>query len=458
MTAYPLLQAHGPGTIFASRSGQTISVDTFLRDVAALAALLPDRGAMVNLCPDRYRFAVGFAAALCRGQVNLLPPHDAPDLLEQLRTDYPELYCLTDAASPMPGLAVFRYPSILQHGKASPAVPVIAAEQPAAVLFTSGSTGRPQPHARSWGELVSSALAEGKRLDIAALGSAALLGTVPHQHSYGLESLLMLALRHGLTLHAERLFFPADIRVELAAAARPRILVTTPVHLRVLLAEPETPPPVDMVLCATAPLATHLAREAEARFAGALFEIYGCSEAGQIAARRTALTEEWRCLDGITLRRDATGVWASGAPIAVETLLPDVIELRDATHFRLHGRIADMVNVAGKRTSLVHLNYHLNAIDGVRDGAFVLPDEAGADEAGAGEAETDAVSRLAAFVVAPGRSAEYILGQLRRRIDAAFLPRPICLVAELPRNALGKLPREEIQRMIADARKGLGCD
>src|ERR1700730_15189614 len=91
----PLLQAHGPGSIFASRSGHPISAETFLRDVAALAELLPDSGAMVNLCPDRYRFAVGFAAALCRGQVNLLPPHDAPDLLEQLRTDYPDLYCLT---------------------------------------------------------------------------------------------------------------------------------------------------------------------------------------------------------------------------------------------------------------------------------------------------------------------------------------------------------------------------
>ncbi len=82
---------------------------------------------------------------------------------------------------------------------------------------------------------------------------------------------------------------------------RPRMLVTTPVHLRVLLAEAEAPPPVDLVLCATAPLAGQLAREAEARFARSLYEIYGCSEAGQIAARRTAVTEEWRCLDGITL-------------------------------------------------------------------------------------------------------------------------------------------------------------
>ena len=393
MTEYPLLRARRPGAPFAWRSGHPITVETFLRDVAALAEELPTGGHVVNLCSDRYRFAVGFAAVLCRKQVNLLPPHDAPDLLEHLRTQYPDFYCLTDGASPAGGVPVFRYPADLNHGGAAPAIPVFAAEQPAAVLFTSGSTGRPRPHARRWGDLVASALAEGSRLDISRLGVASLLGTVPHQHSYGLESLLMLALQHELALDAERLFYPADIKAHLAVAPRPRILVTTPVHLRVLLAEPEPPPPVDLVLCATAPLSVHIAREAEARFAVSLHEIYGCSEAGQIAARRTAVTEEWRCLDGIILRQDQTRTWASGSPIAVETILPDVIELRDETTFLLHGRIADMVNVAGKRTSLVHLNYHLNAIDGVSDGAFVMSDGV----------ETDAVSRLAAFVVAPGR-------------------------------------------------------
>jgi acyl-coenzyme A synthetase/AMP-(fatty) acid ligase len=443
MIEYPLVRGHRPGTVFARRAGQAINVETFLTDVAVLAKLLPERGHVVNLCPDRYRFAVGFAAALCRNQINLLPPHDAPDLLGQLLTDYPDLYCLADEPfSSASDLPFFSYPNALDKGMASPAIPRIAGEQLAAVLFTSGSTGRPRPHARTWGELVNSALAEGQRLNIPDLGHASLLGTVPHQHSYGLESLLMLALQHGLTLHAERLFYPADIRAQIAAAPRPRMLVTTPVHLRVLLAEAEPPPPVDLVVCATAPLATHLAREAEARFAVTLHEIYGCSEAGQIAARRTALTEEWQCLDGITLRQDLAGTWASGLPIAVETLLPDVIELRDPTRFLLHGRIADMVNVAGKRTSLVHLNYHLNAIDGVRDGAFVMP----------GDASPDAVTRLAAFVVAPGRSAEFIVAELRRRIDVAFLPRPICLVEALPRNALGKLPHDEIQRLIRNAR------
>jgi acyl-coenzyme A synthetase/AMP-(fatty) acid ligase len=262
MAAYPLLRLHRPEATFAWRDGTPLTTLRFLQDVAALADLLPAHRHVVNLCADRYNFTVGFAAALCRQQINLLPPHAAPDLLDQLTEDHPDIYCLTDGSSDGSHLHTFMYPPAFRDSQPPAGIPVIAADQAACVLFTSGSTGRPRPHARSWGELVTSALAEGGRLNVAELAGATLLGTVPHQHSFGLESLVMLALQQGLALQAKRLFYPADIRAQIAATPQPRLLVTTPVHLRILLAEPETPPPVDLVLCATAPLAGQLAREA----------------------------------------------------------------------------------------------------------------------------------------------------------------------------------------------------
>jgi acyl-coenzyme A synthetase/AMP-(fatty) acid ligase len=57
--------------------------------------------------------------------------------------------------------------------------------------------------------------------------------------------------------------------------------------------------------------------------------------------------------------------------------------------------------------------------------------------------------RLAAFVVAPGHTIESLMSALRQRIDAAFLPRPLCIVAALPRNALGKLPRQALNQLAA---------
>jgi acyl-coenzyme A synthetase/AMP-(fatty) acid ligase len=245
-----------------------------------------------------------------------------------------------------------------------------------------------------------------------------------------------------LTLDSKQLFYPIDICAALALTPRPRLLVTTPIHLRVLLAEARELPQADLLLSATAPLSPQLAQAAEARFGAQLYEIYGCSEAGQLATRRTVVGEEWRCLDGITLREDAGGTIAAGAPIDTETRLSDVIELRDPERFLLHGRIADLVNIAGKRTSIAHLNYHLNAISGVRDGAFMLPERPDGD---------GSVTRLVAFAVAPGLKAGAILAALRQRVDPAFLPRPLYLVDALPRDTLGKLSREMVERLAAQA-------
>ena len=85
----------------------------------------------------------------------------------------------------------------------------------AAVLFTSGSTGRPNPSPRRWGRLVAGSLAAGAALGVERFPGAALIATVPHAHSYGLESAVMLPLQHGLLLTAERPFFPADVAAAL---------------------------------------------------------------------------------------------------------------------------------------------------------------------------------------------------------------------------------------------------
>ena len=77
----------------------------------------------------------------------------------------------------------------------------------------------------------------------------------------------------------------------------------------------------------------------------------------------------------VTLRTDDKGTWVRGGHVEAEVPLADVIELRGGGRFLLHGRTADLVNIAGKRTSLAHLNYQLNSIEGVRDGVFVVPEQ-----------------------------------------------------------------------------------
>ncbi len=439
MADIPLIRAYGDDAVLAYRDRRPISVDRFLRDVAQLAALLPERRYILNLCADRYHFVVGFFAALVQRQISLLPPNYTPDLIAQLRLRYPDVYCLTDAPNECPSLETVFYPVSSGPDPTAPSVPLLRANQIAAILFTSGSTGQPMPYEKSWGALARGAAAELERLGMQAYPGMTVLGTVPPQHMYGLESTVLMVMQGGLALHAGRPFYPAEILAELAALPRPRCLVTTPIHLRALLAETTGLPQLDFLLCATAPLPPQLAAAAEARFTAPLYEIYGCTEAGQVASRRTVATVEWRTLPGVHLRQDQDKTWVNGGHVEAETLLHDVIELRGHTSFVLHGRTADLVNIAGKRTSLASLNYHLNSIAGVRDGVFVMP-----------EHEDGAVTRLTAFVVAPGLSNETVMNALRQRIDAAFLPRPLCLVESLPRNDTGKLPRQALRRLLTE--------
>jgi acyl-coenzyme A synthetase/AMP-(fatty) acid ligase len=423
--------------IVAVRAGRPITHAEFSRDVAALAARLPAHKYMLNLCTDRYRFMVGFLAALKRQQISLLPPSTALGVLNAIVADYPDLYALTDSAEPP--FAGMIYPGDLDAGAIASDIMAMPDEQAALILFTSGSTGQPKPVPKSWGPLARSALAAGDRLGISRLAGATVIGTVPHQHSYGLESMIFLGLQHGLIIDAGWPLYPADIRAAIERALGPRILVTTPVHLGALVGEPGGMPQCDLILSATAPLSASLAAQAEKCFGARLIEIYGCTEAGQVATRRTVHETQWHCLDGVDLSQNEHCTWANGAAVAGTALLQDAIELSGPSTFLLGERTADLVDVAGKRASLAALNQVLLGIPGVRDGVFVM-----------GEAISGRVPRLMALVVAPGLTKATLLRELRQRLDLAFLPRPLVFVEALPRNDLGKLPRAEL---LALARK-----
>src|SRR5258706_60471 len=164
MALIPLIREYTAGAVFAYRNGHRISVGEFLRDVEQVAALLPERRHILNLCSDRYHFMVGFAAALVRKHVSLLPPNQAPHLIAQLSDCYSDLYCLTDTAPAPHSLLTIVYPRACDGDCTEGAVPAISASQAPAILFTSGSTGRPVPNQKTWGALARGARTEADRL------------------------------------------------------------------------------------------------------------------------------------------------------------------------------------------------------------------------------------------------------------------------------------------------------
>ncbi|MGF6721255.1 acyl-coenzyme A synthetase/AMP-(fatty) acid ligase/3-hydroxymyristoyl/3-hydroxydecanoyl-(acyl carrier protein) dehydratase [Paraburkholderia sp. GAS41] len=467
MPSLPLLFHSSPAQTIAWRDGSPVSVCEFLADVTRLAKALPEGQHVFNMCTDRYRFAVGLCATLVAGKISLLPSAHTPEAVRQLASFAPDTFCLHDSAHCSVALPRFRFPSesaatdVQSCADADLAVPQIDATQIMAYLFTSGSTGVPVPHGKQWGDLVKCLRTSAALLGLSALGACTLVGTVPPQHMYGFENTVLLALIGGFAFSNGQPFYPGDVAAELAAVPQPRVLVTSPVHLRALMMSHQTLPPVALMVSATAPLAQDLARTAEARLDAPLLEIYGSTESGQIATRRTAQDAAWELYPEVRLEvrresdtphaadgtREAT-IWASGGHIGAPVPMGDTLELLDARHFLLHGRKSELINIAGKRTALGYLNHQLNEIPGVLDGVFFMPDEQPAATQ-ASAARREHVTRLLALVVAPNLTPADLRRALRERIDAAFMPRPLFFVDWLPRNATGKLPRDVLTAMVA---------
>ena len=126
--------------------------------------------------------------------------------------------------------------------------------------------------------------------------------------------------------------------------------------------------------------------------------------------------------------------------LSVPVTLQDRFEQVSRQRFVLCGRTADVVKVGGKRESLANLNAALMAIPGVEDGVFYDPEQLGFASTG----------RLGAIVVAPKLKAAGIRAALGRRVGAAFVPRPLRLVAALPRGRTGKLEHRVLRQLLAD--------
>ncbi|MBD3816744.1 MAG: AMP-binding protein, partial [Halothiobacillus sp.] len=461
MNALPLVFADPDQILFYRQQGgdkHAITARQFMADAQALAVDLTTgpvaHQSIVNLCQDRYRFMVGFAATIVAGKTNLLPSTFTGETLRQIFIDTPDALCLHDHDDwpfPYPHVSLghldwanrcHREPSPDGLGESGQIKP----EHVVAQVFTSGSTGLPMPHNKTWGKLVRNV--EAALQQLALWRPVSLVGTVPPQHMFGFESLVLLCLIGRCPLWSGKPFYPADIVAALDAMPEPRMLVTTPFHLQALLDAQIALPRIDRLLLATAPLSAELAERAERLTGAPLHEIYGSTETGQIATRRPTQSTAWTLFAGITLTKahpeenDELFI-ANGEHIEVPVMLSDRIHLRADGRFDLLGRVADQVNMAGKRSSLNYLTAQIKAIDGVTDGVFFLPEpkknRAGKDQA---------ITRLCAIVVAPGLRAADILAALRDRLDPVFLPRPLILVESLPYNATGKLPQIALQAIL----------
>jgi acyl-coenzyme A synthetase/AMP-(fatty) acid ligase len=403
---------------------------------------------------------VGFGAALQRGQISLLPSARGRSSWQQLLAQYPDCYLLSEKPQQLEAAdaaendtaRIFDLSPFLvlaAHAKHNAAMPEIHPAQTAAILFTSGSTGEPRAHNKTWGQLCHGAKAVAEALDWGHAPSCAVLGSVPQQHMFGLETTVMLPWYAGIPAHAQRPLLPADLQAALASVDGPSWWMTTPLHLRGALRAPLALPGLQGIVASTMSLSTELAKAAEAAWGVPVMEIYGSTETGAMAMRRTAADDCWRPLQGVTLRREEDAILASGEHFDGPLPLADELELLADGRFNWLGRLADLVKVAGKRASLAGLNQSLLGIEGVEDGVYFLP---GLDAADGTDGAIEQVQRLSAFYVSPSTTPQQVMEALRSRVDPVFLPRPLFRVSSLPRSDNGKLTRDSLLRLYNECR------
>jgi acyl-coenzyme A synthetase/AMP-(fatty) acid ligase len=407
------------------QQGQAISRGAFAHVARQLATRLPDVTHVINLCSGRLNFMLVFAAAALRGQMTLLPPNQTPAAMEQLRTAHPRHVVLHDAD--LQDLEL----------RARSNEPLDVDEQMIiATLFTSGSTGVPQPQPKTWrtlartGELDAARFAGDKALNIVA--------TVPSQHMFGLQTTLLMPFMSRCAIHDSRPFFPADIRAALESVPAPRALITTPTHLRTCVTANIALPALEFILSATAPMPVAIAEQAETLWRTEVLEIYGSTEAGAIATRRTTAGDTWQLVAGAALQTTTEGTLLRARHLPETLPLSDVVELLPDNQFRLLGRTSDQLKIAGKRATLSELTHALLQIDGVSDGVIFMPPDA---------------KRTAGLVVSSLQPAQ-ILDALAKHIDPVFLPRPLCTVKQLPRNATGKLTQADLLAALHTSTRG----
>lgn len=448
---FPLCAAHAYLDRSAIIGGQTWTWREVHVAARVLAAQLDETATVFNLCDSRLGFLVVWLAVLRKRCLQLLPPSSGrADLSALLRTSVNPTVIVDDEAAQRPEwgerarfLVWKPQRSAVGDDAALAWSPDWAAER--VRLYTSGSTGEPQPQAKTLGQLTEGARLLGARIDEEIIGGldsiGALICSVPPQHMFGFEASVMLPLIRGTAVVERRPLLPADVRAAFEQSRAGAAWITTPLHLRSLQRADETLPNCRAVIASTMPLDASVAAETETLAGAPVLEIYGSTETGALAMRRTAREPRWRPLPEVHLTPYDDGCSVTGSHFTSPQQLADRVAVDDDGLFELIGRETDLIKVAGRRASLAGLNQLLQQLPGLEDGVFYLP---------ATHSSTERLVLIHASRALDRAAAE---AWLRARIDPVFVPRAFIAVDRLPRSSTGKLARAALDAIYDDWRK-----
>lgn len=403
-------------------AGELVRRARFLDDVAGWRARFASHGGrrFALYDDDSYRFATALWGAWHAGVEVFLPGDLQPATVLRLRAE-------VDAfASELP-----------LCGDAQPAQlwQALDADATRLIVYTSGSSGEPVAIPKQLAQLD----AEVHHLQTAfgaELDDSVVLGTVSHQHIYGLLFSVLWPLAAGRPFSAKRLDHPEEI---VASPHASSVLVASPAHLKRLPEQIHWEPArraLRAVFSSGGPLPPGAAQASLTLLGHSPTEVYGSSETGGIAWRRRAQHgDTWRALPEVQWRieGDLLEVRSPHLDSNAWWTTSDRAQVAE-DGFVLRGRADRIVKVQEKRVSLTAMDAALAACPEVHE-ARVLPlqgDRLGAVVVPSAEGW--------ALLQRQGKRAlnERLRSALLEHVERVALPRRWRYVCALPVNAQGK--------------------
>ncbi len=434
----PPLFTASPEAVAFYRNTVPVSYAALRADIAAARQALRGLEApeVVLLESDAYAFTVWLIACWQNGQTALLVSDDLPT---------------TRAFLPLPWIGRCEG-SVLPDwsGSVADAVafpgPTPQFNRPGLVVFTSGSSGAPNRIFKTPTQICLEAPLLQQQFGRALPPGARFVGTVPHQHMFGLPFRLIWPLWAGYPIVTELFHHPEELgRLE----AGPHVLISSPAMLK-RLAQLETfssPATFLMTFTAGSPLHDSVAAACTTRLATRINEFYGSTEAASVMYR-IAPGGVWREHTGVTVALDENGCLKLRS-----LLLPDDnwfqtqdTAVRDDNGWRLTGRADRVAKIEGRRV----------ALDAIETALLALPE---VSEARTAPLQKERDEIVAAVVLSEtGRTRLQALGKTRfdrwmrqclsTSLDRIAIPRRWRYLSALPYTAMGKITTADIVRLF----------
>jgi fatty-acyl-CoA synthase len=348
------------------------------------------------------------------------------------------------------------------------------ADDPAVICYTSGTTGLPKGAVLTQRNLLFNAINSIHMHDL--VSGDRILTTLPIFHVGGLNIQTLPALHSGATVVFQAKFDPTAV-FDAVEQHRPTLTVLVPTQLRLLMEHPRwATADLTSLRCITtgSTLVPESLIHAVHDRGVPLIQVYGSTETGPIAAFQRIADAERKLgsagrsavhcalrvvdLDGADAAPGGSGeilvkgpnvtvgYWNDAAATA-QALRGDWFHTGDIGHFDddgylyVDGRKKEMIISGGENIYPAALESILTECPDIAEAAVVgRPDDYWGEV-------------VVAVVVPrrPGLTRDDVLNLFAGRVARYKLPRDVVFVDYLPRNAMGKLQKEEIRRRLPSA-------